>query len=147
MSVCFQLVETYVEKNGVHLLLTVEWASLTKHQVRLAYILDPRFLNATLGEHLMAAYVVFTRERIIDPAEIELYRQKAPAAQEGHQLTPIAFYGNFEVLEGAAIEGAGILSFPSMEEARAWYRSPAYQEALKHRRLGSDYRIFLLQGV
>jgi uncharacterized protein (DUF1330 family) len=95
----------------------------------------------------MAAYVVFTRERTIDPAELELYRQKAPAAQEGHQLTPIAFYGTFEVFEGAEIEGAGILGFPSMEEARAWYKSPAYQRALKHRRLGSDYRVFIVEGI
>jgi uncharacterized protein (DUF1330 family) len=106
-----------------------------------------KYRAAIIGEQLMAAYVIFTREKTVAPAELELYRQKAPVAEKGHQITPIAFYGNFEVLEGAEIEGAGTLSFPSMEEARAWYRSAAYQQARAHRRLGSDYRILIVEGV
>ncbi|TDR79963.1 DUF1330 domain-containing protein [Paludibacterium purpuratum] len=95
----------------------------------------------------MSAYVVFTRERTTDAAELDRYKQKAPAAREGHDLTPLAFYGEFEVLEGAPIEGAVILRFPDMAAARAWYHSPAYQDALTHRLKGADYRVLLIEGV
>ena len=40
-----------------------------------------------------------------------------------------------------------MLQFPTMEEARAWYNSPAYQAALVHRRKGADWRAFIVQGL
>jgi len=40
-----------------------------------------------------------------------------------------------------------ILSFPSKEEALAWYNSPAYTEAKEHRLKGSEYRVFMIEGV
>jgi uncharacterized protein (DUF1330 family) len=43
------------------------------------------------------------------------------------------------VLEGPTVEGVAILEFASVEEAKAWYFSPAYQEASRHRYLGGDY--------
>jgi len=95
----------------------------------------------------MSAYVVFTRERTIDPAEFEIYAQKAPAAREGHDVTRLAFYGQFEVLEGEPIEGAVIMRFPDMAAAKEWYNSPAYQEALQHRLIGAEYRVLLIAGV
>jgi uncharacterized protein (DUF1330 family) len=50
-------------------------------------------------------------------------------------------------LEGPPVEGAVILSFPSMSEARAWYESPAYQAAREHRLKGAEYRVFLVEGL
>lgn len=95
----------------------------------------------------MPAYVVLTREHTHDPQEMERYGEKAQAAREGHDPQPLAFYGDFEVLEGSAMEGAVILRFPDMAAARAWYQSPAYQEARKHRFQGADYRVFIVDGV
>jgi uncharacterized protein (DUF1330 family) len=34
-----------------------------------------------------------------------------------------------------------------MAAARAWYDSPAYQAAVKHRFLGADYRVFITEGL
>lgn len=95
----------------------------------------------------MSAYVVLIRERTTDAAELALYRQKAAAARAGHDITPLASYGAFEVLEGASMEGAVILRFPSVEAARSWYASPDYQNALPHRLKGADCRMFLIEGV
>jgi hypothetical protein len=39
----------------------------------------------------------------------------------------LAAYGRQEVLEGPVPEGVAIAEFPSMEEAKQWYESPAYQ--------------------
>ena len=45
------------------------------------------------------------------------------------------------------MEGAVILRFPDMAAARAWYESPAYQEARKTRFQSADYRVFLVDGI
>lgn len=94
----------------------------------------------------MSAYVVFVREQTIDADEMAVYAQKAPAARKGHDVTRLAFYGPFEVLEGPPMEGAVILRFPDMAAAREWYGSAAYQEALAHRLKGAVYRVFLVEG-
>jgi uncharacterized protein (DUF1330 family) len=65
----------------------------------------------------------------------------------GHALTYRARFGRHEVVEGAAAEGVAILEFPTFEEAKAWYGSPAYQEASKHRFLGGDYRFIIVEGA
>ena len=95
----------------------------------------------------MPAYIVFTREKTRDQAELDTYTKEVPAAMPGHKLTPLAVYGKFESLEGAPIEGAVILEFPTIAEAKAWYDSPAYQHAMRHRHLGADYRAFIVEGM
>jgi uncharacterized protein (DUF1330 family) len=95
----------------------------------------------------MTAYVVFMRDRMIDQAEFDIYSPLAGASLQGHPITPLAFYGAIETLEGPPIEGAVIVSFPTVAEAHAWYDSPAYQAAKAHRVKGSDYRVFIIEGV
>lgn len=95
----------------------------------------------------MSAYVVLIKERVTDQAELDVYKQKAPLAREGHAITPLAFYGSIDSLEGTAPEGCVILSFPSMAEARGWYDSPLYQDALAHRLKGAKYQVFIVDGV
>jgi uncharacterized protein (DUF1330 family) len=95
----------------------------------------------------MAVYVVFTREKMRNPEEYQRYREKARPAAQGHPIKPLALYGKYEVLEGAAIEGAVILEFPTVDTAKAYYNSPAYQDAVKHRFLAADYRVFIVEGL
>ena len=55
--------------------------------------------------------------------------------------------GEQEVLEGSWAQSVIVLSFPDMAKARAWYRSPAYQEILH---LRTDYVVsdsILIDGV
>lgn len=95
----------------------------------------------------MSAYVVLIRNSMKDPAEFAIYGQKAAAARGDHPIRPIVAYGACEVLEGDPAEGAVIIEFPDMAAARAWYESPAYQEAKAHRLKGADYRVLLLEGL
>ena len=95
----------------------------------------------------MTAYVVMLKERTRDAAEMAIYSEKAAAARGDHALTPLAIYGQIDHLEGAPAEGAVIVSFPTMAEARAWYDSPAYQDARSNRMKGADYRMFIVEGV
>jgi uncharacterized protein (DUF1330 family) len=94
----------------------------------------------------MAAYAVFIRERLRDPKVIEEYNAKAGSSLDGHFVRVLAAYGGHENLEGAPIEGAVLLEFPTMAAAKAWYEGPAYREARELRFRGADYRAFLLQG-
>jgi uncharacterized protein (DUF1330 family) len=40
-----------------------------------------------------------------------------------------------------------IAEFPSVEEARQWYESPAYQAAVQHRFKGAIHRGLIVEGV
>ena len=71
----------------------------------------------------MPAYVVITREKTRDAAQLDKYKQLAPATFKEHPVVVRAMHGRHEVMEGAAIENIVILEFPSYEEAEAWYRS------------------------
>ncbi len=95
----------------------------------------------------MVTYIVFTRERTRNQAELDTYLEKVSASMPGHAITPRALYGRQEVLEGAAVEGVAILQFPTFDEAKAWYDSPAYREVREHRYKGADYRAVIVQGV
>jgi uncharacterized protein (DUF1330 family) len=95
----------------------------------------------------MAAYIVFTRESTRDAKELETYSQKARATLAGHPVKPRVVYGRHEVIEGPPIEGVVILEFPTFEEAKAWYDSPAYREAREYRFRGADYRAVIVQGL
>ena len=95
----------------------------------------------------MSAYIVFIKEREHDSAAMADYAAKAGPTLSGHPGKPLAFYGAIETLEGPEAAGAVIIEFPTMEDARAWYNSPAYQEARAHRFQGADYRVFLTQGI
>lgn len=95
----------------------------------------------------MPAYVVFSRDETIDPAEFAEYSDKVGASFDGHDVTFLADYGAIETLEGDEVEGAVILQFPTMDAARAWYRSPQYQETAQHRFRGAKYRGFIVEGL
>lgn len=95
----------------------------------------------------MSAFVVMLREKTTDPEEISIYSQQAPLAREGHKIKPIAKYGALKVLEGPEFEGCLIYQFATMKDAENWYNSPKYQEAVKHRHNGAEYRVFIVEGV
>lgn len=95
----------------------------------------------------MSAYVILIRERTRDAAALERYADSARAARAGHDLTPLAFYGRIESLEGAPADGVVVLKFPDMAAAHAWYDSPAYRAARVHRHQGADFRVLMVEGV
>lgn len=95
----------------------------------------------------MAAYIVFMREKTLDYSELETYWEKAPATLAGQPIKVLAAYGRHVTLEGPDVEGVVLAEFPTIEAARAWYDSPAYQEAAQHRHRGAVYRGIIVEGV
>ena len=55
--------------------------------------------------------------------------------------------GEMEVLEGAWAGSVILLSFPDITKARAWYKSPAYQEILHLRTDHVVGDVILVDGV
>lgn len=95
----------------------------------------------------MTAYVLFIREGAVrDVDAMQTYGQLASALPADPKLTPLSIYGAIEQLEGAPVDGIVMLKFPTVDDARNWYRSPGYQEAARHRRLAADYRVIILEG-
>ena len=95
----------------------------------------------------MSAYVVFIREKTIDQSELEAYWETVKESLEGRPLKVLAAYGKHDVLEGPDVEGVVIAEFPTLQEARDWYDSPAYQKAAQHRHRGAVYRGLIVEGV
>jgi uncharacterized protein (DUF1330 family) len=95
----------------------------------------------------MPAYVVFMRDRTLDQSELEAYWEKVKGTMDGRPLKVLAAYGKHLTLEGPDVEGVVIAEFPTLEDARDWYESPAYQQAALHRHRGAVYRGLIVEGV
>ena len=95
----------------------------------------------------MSAYLIFTREKTLDEAELTMYWDKIRATFAGHQVKVLVNYGRLEILEGDPVEGIVIAEFPSFEAAKAWYESPAYRVIRHHRLKGAIYNGLVVQGV
>lgn len=96
----------------------------------------------------MAVYMLFMREGPVrDAAEMAIYSQMNRASPPDPKLTALSVYGAIEALEGEAPDGVILLQFPTLEDAKAWYHSPAYQAALPHRKNAADYRAMIIQGL
>ncbi|MET0987485.1 MAG: DUF1330 domain-containing protein [Steroidobacteraceae bacterium] len=95
----------------------------------------------------MSAYVVVLVESIKDPAALKEYRRIGGPTLQQFNAKPRVLNGPFEVLEGKPLQGVVVLEFDTMEQAKAWYNSPAYQEAVQHRFKAATCQAVLVQGV
>ncbi|MFT3930126.1 MAG: DUF1330 domain-containing protein [Spongiibacteraceae bacterium] len=96
----------------------------------------------------MPAYIIVTREGPIrDQAAYDTYSKKNRENPRDPNLTPLVIYGAVEGLEGTAPDGVIVMKFPTMEDAKAWYNSPAYQASLPYRKQAADYRAFIVEGL
>ena len=95
----------------------------------------------------MPAYVIFDIH--IDDADAYApYRGPAGAAVEAHGGRYLARGGATDVLEGEwDVDRLVIVEFPSMEQARAWYDSPEYQEVAPIRQAASRGRGVIVEGA
>jgi len=95
----------------------------------------------------MVAYVILSRERVRDTDTLAAYTAGVLATFHGHAVTPRIVFGRQEVREGPAVDGIAMLEFPTFDEARAWYDSPAYQEAAQYRFRAADFRCVIVEGL
>ncbi len=96
----------------------------------------------------MSAYIIVTREGPIrEQSAMDIYSKMNRENPRDPNLTPLVIYGSVEALEGEAPDGVVMMQFPTMEAAKAWYHSPAYQASLPYRKKAADYRVFIVEGL
>jgi uncharacterized protein (DUF1330 family) len=96
----------------------------------------------------MPAYMIFLREKPVhDPEGFAEYQRLNQQNKGDFKMKPLVIYGATEAVEGPAPDGTIVLEFPTVEDAKAWYNSPGYQEAKPHRLKSAEYRAFIVEGV
>jgi uncharacterized protein (DUF1330 family) len=89
-------------------------------------------------------YVILT-EAVKDPEGMKAYGQAAGAAMGGVNI--LAVDTAPKVVEGSWHGNQTVvLEFESVDAARAWYESEAYQKAAKLRQGASDCNVVILSG-
>jgi uncharacterized protein (DUF1330 family) len=95
------------------------------------------------------AYLISEADTITDLAAIKKYGEKVPetlAPFNGHYHFVVAG-GKAQGLDGEAPQGIVVIAFDSVEQARAWYDSPAYQAIKPIRQSAVKGRMFLVEGL
>lgn len=100
----------------------------------------------------MPAYIIVYRESpVTDEQSIAEYsrrnQENAADFQAQFGIKPLVVYGNSEAPEGPNPNGVVVLQFPTYEDAKGWYESPAYREALAFRQKGAEWRVVIVNGL
>jgi uncharacterized protein (DUF1330 family) len=90
-------------------------------------------------------YVLLT-EAIHDPEGMKAYAKASGASLAEHKPSVLAVDDGYEVLEGEWPGRTVLLEFESVEAARAWYTSDAYQAAKPLRQAAADCNAVILSG-
>jgi uncharacterized protein (DUF1330 family) len=95
----------------------------------------------------MAAYVISEVE-VLDQVAMERYRALAADSIATHGGRYLVRGGTAETVEGSPPPKTIIIvEFPSMAQARKWYSSAEYAEALRVRSTALDRRLMFVEGV
>src|SRR4051794_39285606 len=101
----------------------------------------------TSGASPAPAYYVAEFE-LKDPEGIKPYSANVAATFEPFGGHFIARGGRIAALEGAAPGSRTvIIKFPSMEQAQAWYNSPAYEQLRPFRQRSGVSRTYIINGL
>jgi len=94
-------------------------------------------------------YLISEADAITDLTAIKKYGEKVPetlAPFNGHYHFVVAG-GKAQSLDGEAPQGIVVIAFDSVEQARGWYDSPAYQAIKPIRQSATKGRMFLVEGL
>lgn len=95
----------------------------------------------------MAAYLI-VRMNVTDPEKYEAYKALSPAAIEAYGGRFLARGGHYEILEGEPEDRrVVVVEFPSLEQAKACYDSPAYLEAREARAGAAEGQFLVVEGI
>ena len=124
----------------------------TNHKLMLAVL-----VGATIGvagataiharqAKVLPGYVVAEVD-VTDPATFQKYADKAPgtiAASNGHYVIR---GGKSVSIEGEPPKRFVVIAFDSMEKAKAWEDSPAYDAIKPIRHSSAKSRVFIIEGA
>ncbi len=95
----------------------------------------------------MAAYVVFD-VKVQDAAGYEVYRQAGSPSVPQYGGKYLVRGSRVEVLEGTwRPSRVVVIEFESFDQAKRWYHSPEYQEALQGRLRTAVSKVLVVEGI
>jgi len=95
----------------------------------------------------MSAYLIFQRLELWDSSFRDEYRTLAMASMKKYGGKYLTVSRNNVLLEGRGLpEVVSILEFDSAEDARRWYYSDDYQQAIKVRNTGARASFILVDA-
>jgi uncharacterized protein (DUF1330 family) len=93
-------------------------------------------------------YVISEADAILDVPTVQKYGQGVPETLAPFNHHFIVRGGRPQSLEGGeAPKGVVVIAFDSVEKARQWYDSPAYQAIKPLRESSTKGRMFIVEGV
>jgi len=106
----------------------------------------------TQGARPPPAYIIAEVEpdaaKQANPVGAKRYAEEAPKSLAAFQARYLVRGGNVQTLEGDAPKGyIVVIAFDSVEQARGWYNSPAYEAIKPIRQNTTKSRLLLAEGV
>jgi uncharacterized protein (DUF1330 family) len=99
-----------------------------------------------IGEDVMSVYLIFQRLELWDSSFRDEYRTLAMASMKKYGGKYLTVSRDNVLLEGRGLpEVVSILEFESAEQAKRWYYSEDYQQAIGIRNAGSRSSFILLE--
>ena len=105
--------------------------------------------NAIHAQQVKAppAYVI-SEVDVTDPATFQKYAEKVPGTLAPFNAHYIVRGGKIEAVEGDAPKGRFVvIAFDSVEKAKAWENSSAYEAIKPIRHSSSKSRVFIAEGL
>ena len=93
-------------------------------------------------------YVVSEADAILDIPTVQKYGQGVPETLASFNHHFVVRGGKPQSLDGGeAPKGVVVIAFDSVEKAREWYDSPAYQAIKPLRQSSTKGRMFIVEGI
>jgi uncharacterized protein (DUF1330 family) len=92
-------------------------------------------------------FIISEADALLDIPTLQKYGAQVPQTLAPFNYHYIVRGGKTQALEGEAPKGIVVIAFDSVEQARAWYDSPAYQAIKPIRQSASKGRLFIVEGV
>jgi uncharacterized protein (DUF1330 family) len=92
------------------------------------------------------AYVIAEVD-VTDPATFQKYAEKVPETLVPFNGRYLVRGGKIQALEGEAPKRLAVIAFDSVEKARSWENSPAYEAIKPIRQSSAKSRRFIVEGV
>ena len=92
-------------------------------------------------------YVVSEADALLDIPTVQKYGQGVPETLAPFNHHFIVRGGKPQALDGETPKGVVVIAFDSVEKAREWYDSPAYQAIKPLRQSSTKGRMFIVEGI
>ena len=124
------------------------WSALAGFAVGAASLQALHAQQARTTPAYVIAEVAPDPEHKADPAAAARYKDEAPKTIAAFNGRYLVVSSNAEAVEGGPLKGyLVVIAFDSLEQARGWYNSPAYEAIRPLRQNSTLTRMLIVEGL